>query len=78
MPSSDCKHRDVGAHESYLYRTWTLYVEEGNTPLIHLPTWVAEVGELIRDYRGRREHKQLRDLEEKRESEELLKQYGML
>lgn len=77
-PEADCKFVHVGSNERFLYRTWSLYVEDGNTPLTQLPAWVAEVGDLIRDYRGKREHKRLRDAEEKKATEELLKQYGML
>lgn len=75
---SDCKYAAVPDSAAYLVSTYTRYVVHGNTPLLALPRWVAEVGDLYQDYRNRRERKQLLDLEEKREARRLLKQYGML
>ena len=57
---------------------WSLYVEEGNTSLVDLPLWVAEVGAMVRDYRSRRELKELVDTEEKKKARELLKAHGLV
>jgi len=74
----DCKFFDVDDSARQLLHAWSLYVEEGHTPLNTLPLWVAEVGAMVRDFRTRKELKALIDTDEKRKARELLKAHGLV
>lgn len=78
VPGADCKYHGTDDRARHLLHVWSLYVEEGNTSLVDLPLWVAEVGAMVRDYRSRRELKELVDTEEKKKARELLKAHGLV
>ena len=68
-----CKYAGVdplGPHLTLLYST---YVEHGNTPLISLPTWMADVARQVRHYRNLSERRRANDDYERAVSREMLK-----
>jgi hypothetical protein len=72
-----CDLRHTTDRAARLFATYRTYVERGNTPLIDLPPWVAEVARLAAYFEGLSQKQRHFDRQEKQKCQSLQRQYGM-
>lgn len=72
-----CDWRGASPRAARRFSVYRLYVERGNTPLIDLPPWVAEVARLAAHYEGMSRQQDYHDRQERERCKNLQRQYGM-
>ena len=55
-----------------MWNIWRLYVRDGNTALIDLPKWVADVANAVALFEGLRESRRIQDEDETRRSQSIV------
>lgn len=61
-----------------MYGVYRTYVERGNTALLDLPYWVAEVTSLVGEYEAQRDVRPLKQRREREKQHEMLRKAGLM
>jgi len=73
-----CDYAGTTARAARLFSVYRLYVERGNTPLIDLPPWVAEVARLAAHYEGMSQKKSHHERKERQRCQDMIRQHGIV